>query len=96
MEECIKSGKPALISPLEVLTHLPTIKLSKEEESSWCKGQPLTIDESRFKFKLIGNKQDTEEQYILVLDCECELIGMGKWKSQLLILQPKIVLNAEG
>ncbi len=95
-EECIKEQRPRLISPLEVLTDFSTIKLSKEEESFWSKGQSLTINESRFKLNSIKNKKDIREEYILVLDCECELMGLGEWNSQLLKLQPKIVINAAG
>ena len=91
---------------MEYLTH-PLINKSealqmtqklKEEDSFWSKGQSLTINEARFRFKLnsIENKKDIEELYILVLDCECELIGLGKWNSQLLKIKPKIVLNAAG
>ena len=95
-EECINEQRPPLISPLEVLTDFSTIKLSKEEESFWSKGQSLTINEARFKLNSIKNKKDIREEYILVLDCECELMGLGKWDSQLLKLQPKIVINAAG
>ncbi len=97
-EESIKPERPELIPPLEVLTHLPSIKLSKEEESFWCKGQSLETSLDRFNLRLssIKNKKDISEQNILVLDYESKLIGLAKWNSELLKLQPKIVLNAAG
>jgi len=61
------------------------------------KFQPKSKDSASFTVqKTINNKKDIREEYILVLDCECELIGLGKWNSQLSKLQPKIVINAAG
>ncbi len=95
-EECLQSERPPLISPLEVLTDFPTIKLSKEEESFWSKGQSLTIIEARFQLNSIESNNAIRDKYILVLDRKCELIGLGQWNCQLLKLKPKIVINAAG
>ncbi len=97
-EKCIKAGKPLLIKPLDVLTHLPKIKLSKEEQSLWRQGQSLTTRNDRLDLilKKIDNENDYEKKDILVLNYEGELIGLATWHPKLLKIQPKIVFNGIG
>ncbi len=88
--------KPNLINPLRILNHLPNMKLTDEESSSWRNGKTIRIARDRFNYSLDPPKEGVipKEDSVLILNNEDKLVGLAKFNQELLIIQPKIVFNA--
>lgn len=65
LENQIKTGIFQPISPGEILSHLPMIKLSELEVKKWCTGQKLRID------------QELKLGFIQIYDQENKFLGIG-------------------
>ncbi len=88
---------PEPINPLEVLNHLPRIKLETEEENLyWRSGRKLLISQNRWQqleYKSIrGNNESIP---LVVLNNMEELVGIAITEEDS-IIHPKIVFNALG
>ncbi len=91
--------KSPIVNPIKVLSHLNNIKLTLEEENSfWCNGRPFIISKERFisKKSIFKSQSEFSNDFILVINNNGSLIGIGIFNSEDSKIYPKIVFNAKG
>ncbi len=87
-----------ITNPILALKHLPIIELTQEEDYKyWQTGRTISFKEDRYKYpkNAEADKKDLSQNFILVLNENKQIIGIGK-KKDTLIIRPKVVFNAKG
>lgn len=100
-----KFEPPSLLPPILALRHLPSLKLSKDEEQRWRCGQMLVVSPDRcvqgillddqIKTADIGEVPDKTQQAVVMLDADARIAGIGSWHADEL-LKPVVVFNGRG
>ncbi len=91
--------KSTIINPLKVLNYLPKVQLTLEEEMSfWSTGRPFIISQERVLLEeyITNKKFGSGTDFILVININHRLVGIGKLEHESYKIYPKIVFNAKG